>query len=96
MLAVLAVLAVLGGGGGAGAVVAGVAGVVVGVGVGIGVAVAVAVFPSWPLRSILKTSYSGCSWVYIIWKVVAMRAKFVVRRDATAPKRIELPKPLRN
>ena len=95
MLAVLAVLAVLGGGGGAGAVAV-VAGVVVGVGVGIGVAVAVAVFPSWPLRSILKTSYSGCSWVYIIWKVVAMRAKFMVRREATAPKRIELPKPLRN
>ena len=93
MLAVLAVLAVLGGGGGAGAVAV-VAGV--GVGVGIGVAVAVAVFPSWPLRSILKISYSGCSWVYIIWKVVAMRAKFMVRREATAPKRIELPKPLRN
>ena len=89
MLAVLAVLAVLGAG-----AVAVVAGVVVGV--GIGGAVAVAVFPSWPLRSILKTSYSGCSWVYIIWKVVAMRAKFMVRREATAPKRIELPKPLRN
>jgi hypothetical protein len=27
---------------------------------------------------------------------VAMRAKFMVRREATAPKRIELPKPLRN